>query len=149
MFTSAHDEVPRLGFTLPLEIAKSTEQNIWNNVLQSTGYQIAKDSGPWEIQNKWDVYLPSLPPEEKWQAAVHGGGNRVDPSKLEVDEVEFRVQKDLEFKRQSTREERPTWRENSREEYVKKWSKPRKESSERNREKSTSCSPERLSNFPN
>lgn len=63
MSTSGHDGLPRLGFTLPLEIAKSTEQNIWHDGLQSSGYQLAKDSEPWEIQNKWVVWLPSLPSE--------------------------------------------------------------------------------------
>lgn len=54
MCTSGHNGVPRLRFIPPLEITKSTEQNIWNNGLQSTGYQIANDSESWDIQNKSD-----------------------------------------------------------------------------------------------
>lgn len=85
-----------------------TVQNIRNNSSQDIGDQATKESGRWEIGNKWgEPYdCPSL------LCIQQGWRIQAETRSFPVEEMELGVQnpKQLEFMRQSTREERAAWR---------------------------------------
>lgn len=79
MSTSGYD-----GFFLPLEIAKSTGQNIWSSDPQDTGHQITKESEPRETKDKWSELSAQFTAlrEITGYNAYTEGGTQVDLSKL-------------------------------------------------------------------